>query len=766
MQILAPRYLHKYLLSSLRKDDPFKDITLLTKEDLLRSVYSSIGEGALIYLIKEKGFQYDVASHYLEYLPYVNEDFNEKTHLLLSLKKELEEKELLISPINNDYSGLKVTIIGYYPIDSELINILKTLNISYEFKNNENQRTEIEISCFEKAEDEVYFVLNKIASLIDSGVSINDIYILRRNSGYGYYLKKFAPKFGYQVNIKSEEKISSTGAMKLFFNHYNDNHNIDTSLTMLKEEMKDDPLYQEVEDFISQYRKEDLSYEIQKTFFYHKAKEKNLSSPIYDHAINIINKNIHVENKIIFVLGFAQGSYPQSYKDDKYLNNEELHKINRLNSKDKTKIDETLLFDFFNSNNEFYFSFSKKGFESEYYLSPIAKYFDSKITHPSIDNSFYSEEVLKLIYSGLTDLDYYYKEKTENYHKIYGIISIPFNSYRNDYFYKANVYDKSSKIRLSTTSLEKYSSCHFRYYLDNILKLDQVESNYQINTGLITHHIFEKMREPDFDFLKEFSSKVNECNLKKSEKYVLEHNVRKQIETAVNAIKKRESYYKNPVIYNEISLKINLTDNTELFGIIDNLVTINNQYVFCIDYKTGSTKFDDAKLQFGLSSQLPTYSLLINSDYRFKDKELIGLYINNVLTNSINVKEEEDELIPSYLKLNGKSIDDVNKLLEIDSTLSSNKSSFINGVSLKKEGSLKLCKAIVSTSEFEEYRNTIYEKLLEMDENLRNNNFEIAPAYFSGFDHACLYCSYRDVCFVRHDQVRDLSLEMKKDEQN
>ena len=53
-----------------------------------------------------------------------------------------------------------------------------------------------------------------------------------------------------------------------------------------------------------------------------------------------------------------------------------------------------------------------------------------------------------------------------------------------------------------------------------------------------------------------------------------------------------------------------------------------------------------------------------------------------------------------------------------------------------------------------------------MDENLRNNNFEIAPAYFSGFDHACLYCSYRDVCFVRHDQVRDLSLEMKKDEQN
>ena len=766
MQILAPRYLHKYLLSSLRKDDPFMDISLLTKEDLLRSIYPSIGEDALLYLIKEKKYQYDVATHYLEFLPYVKEDVNEKTHFLLSLKKELEEKELLISPINNDYSGLNVTIIGYYPNDFELINALKELNISYQFKNNELRKEEIKISIFEKAEDEVYYVLNKIASLIDKGTSINDIYILRRNSSYDYYLRKFAPKFGYQVNIKNEEKLSSTGAMKLFFSIYDECRDISTSLVKLKEDMKEDPLFNEVEDFVNQYLDSELPYEILRDYLYHKAKEKNLSSVTYDKAISVISKNIVSEDKIIFVLGFAQGSYPLSFKDDKYFNSGELHKINRLNNKDKTKLDEALLLDFFNSNNDFYFSFSKKGFESEFYLSPISKYFKCEKEKPLLENDFYSKEVLTLIYSGLKDLEYYYKERGDNYLKIRDIIPISYNSYSNKYAYKANVYDSSSFIKLSTTSLEKYSSCRYKFYLDNVLHIDESVESFAIITGKLAHYIFENMRKPGFDFDKEYEAKLSEYSLKLSEKYVLTHNIKKQILTAVNAIKKREEYYHNPKIYNEISFKYTLKDNTVIVGIADNLVTLDNKYVFCIDYKTGGTKFDEAKLSFGLSSQLPTYSLLIKEDKRYQDLELIGLYINNVLTNQITIKNEEDELIPSYLKLNGKSISDVSKISEIDNTISSSKSSFINGVSLKKEGSLKETKYIASENEFDEYREIIKNKLIEMDKNLRENNFDIAPSYFSSFDNACLYCSYKDICFVRHDQVIDLSKEMKKDEQD
>ena len=764
MKILAPKYLHKFLLTSLRRDDPFKDITLLSKEELSRSIYPSIGEDALIYLIKEKGFRYDEATHYLEYLPYVNEDFNEKTHLLLSLKKELEENGLLIAPIKSEHANSEVTIIGYYPVDFELTGLLKSLNITYKFENNENKRTDIEINQFDKVEDEIYFVLNKIADLIANGKSINDIYILRRNSSYDYYLKKFAPKFGYQVNIKNEEKFSSTGAMKLFFSYYDESHDIDASLSKLKEEMKEDPLYLEVEDFVNQYRNEGLSFEIQKEYFYHKAKEKTLPTVKFDNAVNVINKNIHVENKTIFVLGFAQGSYPLSFKDDKYFNNEELHKINRLNSKDKTKIDETLLFDFFNSNNEFIFSFSKKGFESEFYLSPIAKYFNVNKIRPLVSDTYYSKEVLTLIYSGLKDLEYYYKEKGDNFLKIRDVIPISYNSYSNKYTYKANAYDAYSKIRLSTTSLEKYSSCHFKFYLDSVLKLDESEESFAIITGKLAHHIFEKMREPGFDFEKEYETKLKEFSLKTSERYVLTNNIKKQILTAANAILKREQYYHNPQIYNEIKLNYPLKENTTLVGTADNLVTVDNKYVFCIDYKTGSTKFDESKLQFGLSSQLPTYSLLVKEDNRYKNLDLIGLYINNVLTTQINVKVDEEELIPSYLKLNGKTIDEVEKIMEVDSTLASSKSSFINGVSLKKEGSLKDSKSIVNQAEFEEYRNIVKNKLLEMDKNLRENNFEIAPSYFSSFDNACLYCSYKDVCFVRHDQVRDLSKEMKKDE--
>ena len=762
--IIAPRKYHLLLLNYLRKNDPFLDIKIFSKESLARSIFISVKEDAIVYLMKTYGYSYEISKMYLSDIQYVTKSDNLKINFLNKLKEELIEHDLVILPSEESVSNVEATIYGYSEYDFELKNILESLKIKATYINYINKDIKRSLCNFEKIEEEVYYVLNEIASLIDKGTSINDIYIFRRNKEYDYYLKKFSPLFGYQLNLNSGYSYASTGAGKEFFKIYEEEKDLNVSLKILKEEMQDDPLYLDIEDLVLSNQL-DASFEIQKDYLVNKFKEKMIEEVRYDKAVNVISSPLYLENKHIYVMGFTQGLFPQSYKDDKYLNNEELHLINRLNSKDKTKCDEIELISFLNSLNNFYYSFANKSVASKYYASPFTKIFNMKIYTPNLADSFYSLDVLKLIYADLKDLDNFYKEQPDNFYKIRDVIDIDYNSYKNDYLYKVDAYNNNSKIKLSTTSLDLFSHCPFRYYLDHVLKVDEFEYEYAASLGNIAHHIFEKMREKDFDFDKEFSSKISELSLKSSEKFILTHNVKEQIKVAMEAIRKRERYYKKPIIYNEMELVHNIDDKTYIDGKIDNLVILDDKYYVIIDYKTGSTKFDDSKIKDGLSTQLPTYALLTSGNKKFEHLTLAGLYINNVLTSSLHVEQKEDELIPSYLKLNGKTLGDVEAVSYIDSTIGDLKSSFINNVSLKKDGcSLKDTNAIVSENGFKDYMDTVSELFMEMNIKLRNNEFNISPYFKNDRDNGCQYCPYKDICYVRSSQYRVLSKEENEDE--
>ena len=764
--IIAPKNIHLSLLTKIRKDDLFLDVKIYSKEDLKRYVYPSINEESLIYLLKNKCYSYEVSRGYLQDIVFVtNDSDNPKKHFLYELREELKKNVLLIEPLDNDLDFDEVEIIGYPKEDFELVKYLDYLNIKYKYISNSDSSSSFNLYEFEKIEDEVYFVLNEIASLIDKGANIKDIYIYRRNNIYDYYLKKFAPSFGYQINVDSSELDYSTGGAKLFIKLYKENSDIDASLEQLKELMGDDPQYLDILDIVNNNRLEDVDSGIQLDYFINKFKESKVRSVKYDNAINVASSNLYIKNKTVFVLGFAQGYYPKVFKDDHYLSDDELHSINRLNSKDKTRIDEASLLELFKSKNSFVFSFSKRNKDGECYLSPIVKKIKLTESKPIIRDEFYSEEVLKLVYANLKDLENFYRDRGEEYYKIRDVISIEYNSYSNTYTYKAKAYDSNSKIELSTSSLDLYSRCPFQYYLSKVVKLDVFETTYALSLGNLTHDLIEHCRDENFDFDKEFDTKVALIELKPSERYILTHNVKNQIKEAIKAIKKREEYYTNPHVYNEYSLNYYLSDKTSITGRIDNLVTINNEYLICIDYKTGSTKFDDTYIKNGLSTQLPTYGLLTSNDKKFKDYVLAGLYINNVLTKSIKVEQEDDELIPSYLKLNGKTLGNFDVIKKIDPTIIDGKSSFISGVSIKSDGSLRNGASLVSDLAFEEYENTVKELYLNMDNNLRNNNFPISPYYINDRNYACEYCNYKDVCFVRmKDQGNFLNKEENEGE--
>ncbi len=191
--IIAPRKYHLLLLNYLRKNDPFLDIKIFSKESLARSIFISVKEDAIVYLMKTYGYSYEISKMYLSDIQYVTKSDNLKINFLNKLKEELIEHDLVILPSEESVSNVEATIYGYSEYDFELKNILESLKIKATYINYINKDIKRSLCNFEKIEEEVYYVLNEIASLIDKGTSINDIYIFRRNKEYDYYLKKFSP---------------------------------------------------------------------------------------------------------------------------------------------------------------------------------------------------------------------------------------------------------------------------------------------------------------------------------------------------------------------------------------------------------------------------------------------------------------------------------------------------------------------------------------------------------------------------------------------
>ena len=212
----------------------------------------------------------------------------------------------------------------------------------------------------------------------------------------------------------------------------------------------------------------------------------------------------------------------------------------------------------------------------------------------------------------------------------------------------------------------------------------------------------------------------------------------------------------NPKIITEKRLKMQVGKKSFLSGVIDKSIIFDDKYLVLVDYKTGSDSFDSKYINEGVSLQLPTYCLLAINDDEFKNYEIIGTFINNVVDSKLSYGNETETLIDPFFKLHGKVATDLELISQIDKTICDGKSEFIKSVSLSKDGGFRKSDSLVSKDEFNNYAEVALRKYLEADANIRKNNFSINPLFKSKSDNACKYCEYKDLCFVKKAQRRYL----------
>ena len=101
----------------------------------------------------------------------------------------------------------------------------------------------------------------------------------------------------------------------------------------------------------------------------------------------------------------------------------------------------------------------------------------------------------------------------------YDTLNINTSSYDNKFTGLENF--NLEKLSLSYTSLNNFYYCSFRFYIDNILKLNIYEDTFKIFIGNLFHFILSKIYQDDFDFETLFTEYLNTRTFSSKELFYL-----------------------------------------------------------------------------------------------------------------------------------------------------------------------------------------------------------------------------------------------------
>ena len=332
---------------------------------------------------------------------------------------------------------------------------------------------------------------------------------------------------------------------------------------------------------------------------------------------------------------------------------------------------------------------------------------------------------------------------------------INYLKYNNKY---TKVILENTAFPLSYSKINTYYECQFKYYLDNVLKLNIFNETFDTWSGSLTHHILSKIVNDNFDFDKEKDEfiKNNAFDLTLENKVFLE-KILNELKTAIKYIKSLHltSKYKEIECEKKIELKI---DNISFIGVIDKIMKYDNNIVL-VDYKTGSPSIDLKYCKHGLNLQLPTYLYLIKHIY--PDSNIVGIYLQHILKPLItNDEKNPDEIYEEHLKLDGYTLGQEEYIKDFDPTYEN--SAYIKSMKVTQNGFAKYTK-VLTKNDFKDLENLVNDKIKECINNIKKASFEINPKIIGKNNISCEFCNYKSICFVEEKNYKYIKLDEDKE---
>lgn len=761
----------KKILNKINEYKKLIPVKFISLKELYNLYYFNYDEKALYYLINKYNFKYDVAKTYLDNLIYIeNTEFrSDKLNDLKNIKKELESNDVIKKNENfiHDINNKDIIFYGYDYIDKFTLKLIDSIKKITNIKIIEKKYDDYKHKAYEFAhiEDEVDFVASKICSLIKNGIDINKIKISNIDDEYKPIIKRVFYFYNIPINLDDEETLYSTIPASFLIKNFNSD--LSDIIEKLKEKYNPSVVNQII-NIINKYTFVSDKLLV-KDMIIHDLLNTKVIKTKFVNAINIIDYKNYSNNDYVFLMNFNQKSIPVTHKDEKYLSDNDLKLLDLETSVELNKIDKNIAINNIKSIKNLIITYKKESYSSEYYPSNLINEMNLEVVteNTTLDNSHLSNKIKLCKY-----LDDYYKYNIKNpdMDTLLNNYDLPYKNYDNKYnLINRNTLEKliNNKLNLSYSSMQSYNECSFKYYIQNILKLDVYEDKFSSYIGTLFHHILEIGINKEINVKEEIDKFIIDRKFNNKEKYYIE-KLTKDIEFALNVIKKQLDYTKFNKIITENKLVVikNRNISVTFKGFIDKMMTYNDgvkTLVALIDYKTYDVDLKMDLIDYGLNLQLPIYLYLAGNN--LETVEFAGFYIQKVLPSEKKYNKDKtlEEQTCENMKLCGYSNSDEHILKLFDRTYES--SEIIKGMKIKNDGNFSSSSHVLNTKQMDMIISKVDDQINKCIDNIDSCNFNINPKNINNNNISCKFCKYRDLCYMTQKDIEEITVqEVETDE--
>ncbi|MBP3765863.1 MAG: PD-(D/E)XK nuclease family protein [Bacilli bacterium] len=723
------------ILNYLNEEKKLLNIKIMSKKEFIDAYFGCLNSEALYYLVKKYNYSYEVANMYLNNFLYID-----------SLYKELSEKKLIrLEPLFKN--SFKRIILKNIKLDPYIINKLSNYEIVTIETNNSNYTPKL--YEYKTIEDEVNGVALSILSDIKS-VNIDKIHLVNVGDDYKKHIKRIFSFYNIPVNLNDKISLYGLPIIKEFIEKLDES--LDSAISILENfEYK-----KHVIDVINKYAFTSFD-ETVKYLIKEELKTKKINSKKISNAIDIIDIEKINNSDFYYVLNCNQGVFPKTYKDEDYLSDIEKKNIGLFTSLDKNKEEKIKTLNIISSYPNIKLSYITSSKGEELYRSSILKDLELEENINDLFNSSNIYNKLRLSYM----LDDYIKFNIHNkdLDKLYyNYKDINYLTYDNAYKkVDENLFNKyiDNKLNLSYSSLNNFYKCKFRFFLNDILKLNEFEETFHTIIGNLFHHVLECAFKPNFDFDKEFNNFLIDKELNYKEKFFI-NKLKEDLKFIIDVINEQDSESSLNKAYYEKKFAVNKDNSIKVTfkGFIDKIKysEFNGKTVVAIiDYKTGNPDINLDKVYYGIDMQLPIYIYLVKNS-ELINVEIAGFYLQHLLPPIDNYQEGKDYYTErrSKYKLTGYSNSNRDILELFDKNYV--KSNMIKSMSVTLKDEFSSNAKVLTDEQMDKLVKHVDFKIDEAIKDIESRDFSINPKQIGDYS-GCEHCRFKDICYKKEEDI-------------
>lgn len=779
--LIIPFNLKEKILEYIDEFNILITIKIMSFNDLKKGLMYDYNNESINAVMKKYQVNYGVACNYINDTYHIDSSNSPKMNFLREIKDYLDSEGLLIYDelfIHLLKHKKNIYVYGFDYITKFNKSLLDKASLYCNINIIDKDYKEYKHSVYEffTLSDEVSFVAEEISKLIDKGIPLNKIYIANYSDEYYFTFKRIFRSYNIPYYIKNESSIyDTTMGSYLLSNLEKDKELLLYKLRKafsVEENQFNSIVYNKIVSLINSYYwcddlteiKELLQEELKNT----KIPSKHTKEEI--KTVNIID-NVFNDDEYVFLIGFNLSSVPKLKRDEDYLS-DDIKPSTLETSYEYNNIIKDMYFRVIKNIKNIVITYKLSSAFSTYYPSFLIDNNYLIKEKRNVNISEYSNDINRYRLAQGVDNLIKFGDTNETLEILHNNYAIPYKTYDNKWTGINNqklIELIDNKINFSYSNISTYYECPFKFYVRNILKVQEFEETFEQFIGTLFHHVLETCLSNDTKDIDqvydEFILNYNEYQFTNKDKFFIKF-LKGEIHFIIETIKEQYRHSSHTEEWKEKRIEIDKQRKikTKVKGFVDKLLVLNNS-VIIVDYKTNNTEVKPDLFEFGLSLQLPIYLYLLKC--LDSNIEVAGMYMQHILDLKMEHSATKDVITEkkNRLKLCGITIKDINLISKFDDTYEA--SEVIRSLKItKKDNDFSKSKNHITKDERDELTNLV-EKLIDNAIDLVSDGvFDIHPIMIYGSANGCDYCELKDICYRKYKDFNIQKLPSKGDDDN